>query len=285
MKKAKIKKILPDIILAIVFIIGLLIFLYPSISNILNTWARNKDISQYNQKIAELSTEEYEKMINDAKDFNNSLLEHNLAYNSEMIKKTNYKQLLSVGISDIIGYLSIDKINVKLPIYHGTDATTLQYGIGHLEGSSLPVEGESVHCILSGHTGLPSAKLLSNLVELKVGDTFRINVLNKRYIYKVDQILVVEPNETEGLEIVEGKQYITLVTCTPYGINTHRLLVRGERLPDVQECEVENDAIVIDSNIVVAILSTVLITLLFIIMINIRRKKEKKEEENSNNEK
>ena len=287
----KLKKKLPNIALAMVFIIGFAIFSYPSLSNLINTWAQNKELSNYTHEINQISTEKYDKMIQDAKEFNNSLVGSNLSYNAERTKKNNYKELLSIGSEGIMGYLTIEKINVKLPIYHGTDNSVLQMGIGHLEGSSLPVEGESVHCVLSGHTGLPSAKLLSNLVELRVGDTFRINVLNKRYTYKVDQILVVEPNETESLEIVEGKEYATLVTCTPYGINTHRLLVRGERLPEVADEEVEKDAVVIDSNIITLIISTVLIIILFVIMMNMKKRKERKEknevkkseEKNNNN--
>ena len=149
----------------------------------------------------------------------------------------------------------------------------------------MPVEGESVHCVISGHTGLPSAKLLTNLVDLKVGDTFRINVLNKRYTYLIDQILVVEPNETESLEIVEGKEYATIVTCTPYGVNTHRLLVRGERLKEVEETEVDSDAVIVDSDMITIILSVILIIIWFVVMINIRRRKEKKEREYKENEK
>lgn len=273
----KLKKQLPNIALALVFLIGFIIFSYPSISNLINTWAQNKELSTYNHEINQISTEKYDEMIKEAQEFNKSLVGYGLSQNAERVKNTNYNELLSVGSGGIIGYLTIDKIDVKLPIYHGTEGSVLQMGVGHLEGSSLPIEGESVHCVLSGHTGLPSAKLLSNLTELKEGDTFRINVLNKRYTYKVDQILVVEPTEISSLEIEEGKEYATIFTCTPYGINTHRLLVRGERLPEVAEEEVEKDAVVIDSNIITAIISVILLIILFIVMQRIKRKKEKME--------
>ncbi|MBR2587747.1 MAG: class C sortase [Bacilli bacterium] len=283
-KGSKLKKQIPNIILALVFIIGLGIFLYPSISNFLNTWLQNRELSNYTHEVSELSTEKYDKLINDAKEYNANLVGNNLRRNAENIKNTDYPNLLSLDKKGIIGYLSIEKIDVKLPIYHGTSNSALQVGIGHLEGSSLPVEGESVHCVVSGHTGLPSAKLLTDLVELKVGDTFRINVLNERYTYIVDQILVVEPNETDALEIVEGKQYATILTCTPYGVNSHRLLVRGELVNNVIESDVVADATIVDSSTITIILSAILMIILFIVMINIRKRKENKERNNDNNE-
>ena len=183
-----------------------------------------------------------------------------------------------------MGYLYIGKINVRLPIYHGTDEAILQIGIGHMEGSSLPVDSETQHVIISGHTGLPSSKLLTDLVELEVGDEFKIDVLNQRYTYEVDQILVVEPNETDSLELIDGKQYATIITCTPYGVNTHRLLVRGFLKDDTVDANISGDAVVVDSSMLIPIISIPLITILFIIMINIRRKKKGREideEENS----
>jgi sortase A len=173
----------------------------------------------------------------------------------------------------MIGYLKIPKIDVRLPIYHDTDQSTLSIGIGHFKGTSLPVPGETVHTVLSGHTGLPSSKLLTDLTELEVGDNFSIVVLNQIYTYDVDQILVVEPNDTDALELVEGKQYATIVTCTPYGINTHRLLVRGELIQNKKNADVASEAVIVDSSIMIAIVAIPLIVILFIIMINIRKKK------------
>jgi sortase A len=176
----------------------------------------------------------------------------------------------------MIGYLKIPKIDVRLPIYHNTDQSTLEVGIGHFKGSSLPVPGETVHTILSGHTGLPSSKLLTDLVELEVGDTFSIVVLNQIYTYEVDQILVVEPDDTDALELTEGKQYATIITCTPYGINTHRLLVRGELIQNTVNTDVANEAFIVDSSIIIAIIAIPLIIILFVIMINVRNKRNKK---------
>lgn len=278
------KKQLPNIILALVFIIGLCIFLYPSVSDLINSWIQSKEISKYEHLVSELSFEEYDKMIADAREYNNTLIGGNLTQNIEKTQKEKYNKLLSLDSTGIMGYLYISKIDVRLPIYHGTDEATLQIGIGHLEGSSLPVDSQSQHVIISGHTGLPSSKLLTDLVELEVGDEFKIDVLNQRYTYEVDQILVVEPNETDSLELVEGKQYATIITCTPYGVNTHRLLVRGFLKEDIVDADISGDAVVVDSNMLIPIISIPLIIILFIIMINIRRKRkgvEVDEEENN----
>ena len=278
------KKQLPNIILALVFIIGLCIFLYPSVSELINSWMQSKEISKYENLVSELSFEEYDKMIAEAREYNNTLIGGNLTQNIEKTQKEKYNKLLSLDSTGIMGYLYIGKIDVRLPIYHGTDESTLQIGIGHLEGSSLPVDSQSQHVIISGHTGLPSSKLLTDLVELEVGDEFKIDVLNQRYTYEVDQILVVEPNETDSLELVEGKQYATIITCTPYGVNTHRLLVRGFLKEDIVDADISGDAVVVDSNMLIPIISIPLIIILFIIMINIRRKRkgvEVDEEENN----
>ena len=282
-KDFNIKKQLPNIILAAVFIVGLCIFLYPSVSDIINSWLQSREINKYERLVSELSTEEYDKMILEAREYNKTLLGNNLTQNIEKSKNTNYKQLLSLDSTGIMGYLYIGKINVRLPIYHGTDASVLQNGIGHLEGSSLPVDSETQHIIISGHTGLPSSKLLTDLVELEVGDTFKLDILNQRYTYEVDQILVVEPNETDALELVEGKQYATIITCTPYGVNTHRLLVRGKLKDETVDANISGDAIIINSKTLIPIISIPLIIILFIIMISIRRKRKEREIDEEDN--
>lgn len=267
------KKQLPNIILALVFIIGLCIFLYPSVSDLINSWLQKQEISKYEHLVSELSYEEYDKLIIDAREYNKTLIGNTLTQNVEKSQKETYKKLLSLDKTGIMGYLYISKINVRLPIYHGTDEATLQIGIGHLEGSSLPVDSETQHVIISGHTGLPSSKLLTDLVELEVGDEFKIDVLNQRYTYEVEQILVVEPNETDSLELVKGKQYATIITCTPYGVNTHRLLVRGYLKHDTIDSNISGDAVVIDSSVMIPIISIPLIIILFIIMIKLRKRK------------
>ena len=280
--KAKIKKILPNIILALVFIVGLCIFLYPYASDFINSVTQQREISQYESTVSELSTETFDKIIQETLEFNNSLIGKNLATNRDNLDKEKYEKTLSLNSTGIMGYLKISKINVKLPIYHGTDMSTLQNGIGHLEGTSFPIDSETEHSVLVGHTGLPAAKLLTDLVELKVGDNFDVIILNKIYTYEIDQILVVEPNDTDSLEIEEGKKYCTLVTCTPYGINSHRLLVRGHLRDNSVTADIAADAFVVNSNFLVIAISIPLIIILFIIMITIRRKKGNRDEkENS----
>lgn len=277
-KNSKLKKILPNIILAIFFIVGLCIFLYPSVSDFINKWAQDKKVNQYESKISELSNDSYEKIISEAQEYNATLVGKNIVENLETLNEEEYNKLLSIDGSDIIGFLKITKIDVRLPIYHGTNQSVLQIGIGHMKGTSLPVPGETVHTVLSGHTGLPSSKLLTDLVELEVGDTFSIIVANKIYTYEVDQILVVEPDETDALELVDNMQYATLVTCTPYGVNTHRLLVRGKLIEDVVNTDFTNEAVIIDSSIIIPIIATPLMIIIYIMLISIRNKKKGKEE-------
>ena len=274
--KSKLKKNLPNIILAVFFIVGLCVFLYPSVSDFVNKWAQDREVSQYESIVSELSDDVYRDLISEAQEYNSTLVGHNIVENQENLNEEEYNNLLSVDGSNIIGYKKKKKIDVRLPIYHSTDQSILQLGIGHMEGTSLPVPGETVHTVLSGHTGLPSSKLLTDLVDLEVGDTFDIVVLNQIYTYEVDQILVVEPDETDALELVDGQQYATIVTCTPYGVNTHRLLVRGKLIENVINTDVTSEAVVIDSTIIIPIIAIPLMIILFIIMINIRNKKKGK---------
>ena len=185
-------------------------------------------------------------------------------------QKKQYEQLLNVSGDGIMGYIEIPSINCSLPIYHGTQESVLQIAVGHIEWSSLPVGGASSHCVVSGHRGLPSAKLFTNLDELSKGDTFMLRVLDEVLTYEVDQILIVEPQETGALQIEEGKDYCTLVTCTPYGINTHRLLVRGHRIDNIEEAKtirVTADAIQIEPLLVAPVVATPILLLLIILLL------------------
>lgn len=224
------KKYWINILFVMIFVIGLLIFLYPFISNFINERLQTKEVSEYDVKIQKLTNDEYNLMIRKAQEYNNLLLSGTLEENTEKADERGYYDLLSLDDSGIMGYLTIDKINVKAPIFHGSERSVLQNGIGHMKGSSLPVDSPSSHVILAGHTGLPSAKLLTDLNKMEIGDKFEISVLKYKFVYEVDQILVVEPNNTENLGIEDGKQFVTLITCTPYGVNSHRLLVRGKLL-------------------------------------------------------
>ncbi len=214
--------------LILLFIVGLIVAVYPVLSNWIFSISLHNEILNYNSKVNVLSTNEHDDKMRDAEIFNEMLLENSLEKNNALIENTNYNNLLSIDNSGIMGYLVIDKIDVNVPIYHGSGKYVLQKGVGHYEGSSLPIMGDSVHAVLVGHTGLPSAKIISDLDKMVVGDSFKIVILNKVYEYEVNQVKVVRPDDLSDLEIVRGKQYATIVTCTPHGVNSHRLLVRGE---------------------------------------------------------
>lgn len=239
----RIVKIIIYIFLCLIFLIGLFVFLYPFFSDFIFNISLQNEIKNYKSKVNVLSNDDFDEKILEAMFFNEQLLENSLVKNKSIIENTNYRSLLSIDDSGIMGYLIIPKIDVNIPIYHGSDKNILQRGIGHYEGSSFPIKGESVHAVLVGHTGLPSAKLISDLDKMQVGDGFEVVVMNRTYRYEVDQIKTVWPDDLSDLEIVRGKQYVTIVTCTPYGINSHRLLVRGELKVDdnVEEVEAERE--------------------------------------------
>ena len=225
------------IILILVFLAGLSLLLYPTVSDYWNSLHQSRAITQYAEQVAELDNDVYEQLWADAHDYNRTLLDKADRYEMTDEEQAEYESLLNVSGNGIIGYIEISKIGCSLPIYHGTDEAVLQIAVGHIEGSSLPVGGESTHAVLSGHRGLPSAKLFTDLDKLATGDTFVLRILDETLTYEVDQILIVEPYEMNALEIEEGKDYCTLVTCTPYGINTHRLLVRGHRVDNIEEAQ------------------------------------------------
>lgn len=245
------KKNHTTLILVLILLMGLSLLLYPSISDYWNSFHQSRSIIEYTQNVSTLDTEEYKKLWNLASDYNSKLIEKNNEYVLSSDEKKEYESLLNVSDNGVMGYVEIPKIKCNLPIYHGIDESALQVAIGHLEWTSLPVGGESTHCVLSGHRGLPSAKLFTNLDELEIGDTFMLHVLDETLTYEVDQILIVEPQQTKNLKIVEGEDLCTLVTCTPYGINTHRLLVRGHRIENQDKSVFVNaDALQIEPMVV-----------------------------------
>lgn len=221
---------------------------------------------------------EYGSMMEDAEAYNSRLLEKKEnRYRLTEAEEEEYNSLLDVTGTGIMGYVEIPKLKMSLPIYHGTEDTVLQIAVGHLEGSSLPVGGSGTHCVLTGHRGLPSAKLFSNLDEMEEGDTFSIHVLDRTLTYQVDQIRIVEPREVEDLEIEEGKDYCTLLTCTPYGINSHRLLVRGYRIANAVSAQrIPADAVQIDIVIVVLAVAVVILLAGGILWFLVRRIYERK---------
>ena len=256
--------------LVLILLAGLSLLLYPTLSDWWNSYHQTKAIASYAADVANLSNEDYEKIWKAATEYNASLSERNSDYTLTEEQKSQYEQLLNVSGDGIMGYIEIPSINCSLPIYHGTQESVLQIAVGHIEWSSLPVGGASSHCVVSGHRGLPSAKLFTNLDELSKGDTFMLRVLDEVLTYEVDQILIVEPQETGALQIEEGKDYCTLVTCTPYGINTHRLLVRGHRIDNIEEAKtirVTADAIQIEPLLVAPVVATPILLLLIILLL------------------
>lgn len=222
------------LLLVVFALVGLGIMLYPSFSDWWNSMHASKSISEYVQAIEQFDNSELQEMLSKARDFNKKK-RTGLVYEMSDEDYAEYESLLDISGTGIMGYISIPTINVNLPIYHGTSEEVLQIAAGHLAESSLPVGGEGTHSIISGHRGLPSAKLFTDLDKLVVGDTFVISILNEKLTYRVDQIKVVLPEDVSELAIQSGKDYCTLVTCTPYGINTHRMLVRGHRVENEEE--------------------------------------------------
>ena len=264
------------ILLVLIFLLGLSLLLYPSVSDYWNSKHQTRAIAVYSEEVSGLDKEQYQALWAGAAAYNASLRERDNAYLLTEEQKAAYEQLLNVSGLGIMGYIEIPSIDCSLPIYHGTEESVLQIAIGHLEWSSLPVGGESTHCVLSGHRGLPSAKLFTNLDKLQEGDVFMLRVLDEVLTYEVDQILIVEPQEIAALQIAEGEDYCTLVTCTPYGINTHRLLVRGHRIenaPEARLVRVTADAVQIEPLLVAPIVALPMLLLLLILLLLPKRQK------------
>ncbi len=234
----KLKRNLPLVLFIVLFVTGFLVMAYPVISNAVSEVRYDETIKDYENTVKKKSNEEYEYMFHEAEEYNKNLTHSTVAdvfSDPNFVNSEEYLDILKLDDHGTIGYLSIPKIDVKIPIYHGTSAEVLQKGVGHLEGSSFPVGGETTHAILSAHRGLPSARLFTDLDKMEEGDFFYIYVLDRVFTYQVDQIMVIEPDNTEPLGLKEGQDYVTLITCTPYGVNTHRLLVRGTRVVPEEE--------------------------------------------------
>lgn len=260
------KKDKTTILMILFFFMGLSILLYPTVSNLYNSRVQSKAIVDYEAILKNYDEDKYEEIFLEAESYNyqlNKLEEPLKTYN--VLK--NYNEILNINGTGMIGYIAISGIDVNLPIYHGTSNKVLSKGVGHIEGTSLPIGGIGTHSVLSAHRGLPSSKLFTDLDEVEVGDIFTITVLNKNLTYEIDKIVIVDPDEVENLEIEEDKDYVTLVTCTPYGINTHRLLVRGRRIEDVgKRLYVTTEAYKI-SNLIVAPLVAIPIILILLLII------------------
>lgn len=259
-----------------ILLVGLGLLVYPSFSNYWNKFHQSRAIMQYNETASKLDTEKTQAILDAASAYNQRLAQTGINWNLTADQESEYNSLLNADGSGIMGYINIPKIDVELPIYHGTDDAVLQTSIGHLSGTSLPVGGEGTHCVLSGHRGLPSARLFTDLDQLKEGDTFTMTVLTETLTYQVDQIRIVEPTDLSDLQIIPGQDLCTLVTCTPYGINTHRLLVRGHRIPNVSgEAHVVAEAIQIRAQYVAPFIAIPVIIFLLVYVLIATRKSRK----------
>ena len=285
----EIKEKLIIFLFILMIVVGLGIILFPLISNQVNEIHYQEVIGTYDDTVTQKTEIENDQMLIKAREYNSSLSSTKIVdvfQNPVQTNSSEYLSILNVDDNGMMGYISIPKIDVRIPIYHGTSSDILQKGVGHLEGSSLPVGGESTHAILSAHRGLPSSRLFTDLDQLKEGDIFYIYVLDEVLAYQVDQVLVTEPSETEALKIVDGKDYITLVTCTPYAVNTHRLLVRGERIEynkQVEEQTVE-DRSLSTADIILYVSLVIAILLIVITIIAIVRYKQNKNRQAQTND-
>lgn len=277
MKKEKKKIRASTIILILILLVGLSLLLYPTVSNVWNSLHQSRAVASYVKDVENLDDTDYDQIWKNAVDYNKRLADSPQKQQLTDAEKADYETQLLTGQTDVIGYVEIPTIGCKLPIYHGTDEGVLQVAIGHLEWTSLPVGGKGTHCVISGHRGLPSAKLFTNLDQMVEGDIFQLHVLKETLTYEVDQILVVEPKDLGALQIEEGKDYCTLMTCTPYGVNSHRLLVRGHRIENPKELPPTAVTAVTVFSEPLLFIPMILIPILFVVLLWLLRKPKKKE--------
>lgn len=269
------------LLLVLMLIVGLCMLLYPSFSNYWNNIHQSHVIMTYSESVSQLTEEEFDQLITGAEQYNQELAKSGMHWTLTEEQREEYNAQLNFDGTGIMGYIVIPKINIRLPIYHGTSDEVLAASIGHLEGTSLPVGGPSTHCVLSGHRGLPSARLFTDIDQLQEGDIFTITVLNETLTYEVDQIRIVLPEDLSDVQIVPGKDYCTLVTCTPYGINTHRLLVRGHRIANLDgNAMVIADAIQVEPRYIIPFVSAAFLIVLLIVLFA-RAKREGEKEQHS----
>lgn len=266
------------LLLILILLAGMSLLLYPTVSDYWNSFHQSRAIASYAEQVANIDDAQYEELWDAARDYNQSLLHHPNDFILSDEQQEIYKSLLDIGGNGMMGYIEIPMIDVMLPIYHGTKESVLQIAVGHLDWTSLPVGGAGSHCVLSGHRGLPSARLFTDLDKLKVGDVFMLHVLNEILTYEIDQILIVEPQDTDPLLIEPGKDLCTMITCTPYGINSHRMLVRGHRIENQEEpkdIRITADAVRIEPLMVAPIVAVPILLVLLIILLLPKQKKGK----------
>ncbi len=269
------KKHFSTLIIVLILLAGLALLLYPTVSDYWNSFHQTRAIASYVKAVDNLDKQDYKRIWKEAKQYNKNLSLTGIQMQLTKAEQKEYNKLLNVSGNGIMGYIEIPKIRVSLPIYHGVDEGILQIAAGHLAGTSLPVGGKSSHCVISGHRGLPSARLFTDLDKMNKDDVFMVHVLNKTLTYQVDQIRIVLPDDLSDLKIEEGKDLFTLVTCTPYGVNTHRLLVRGHRITNLDTTSAAADAVRIDS-LIAATAMAVFVLMILIIRLFVKTGKEKR---------
>ena len=272
------------VILIVILIIGLSLLLYPTFSNWWNSMHQTRVIASYTEQVSDIDNDQYDALWQEAWAYNETLSQRGRQYELTEEEAIRYQSLLNVGGTGIMGYVEIPAIDVLLPIYHGTDEAVMQVAVGHLEWTSLPVGGEGSHCAISSHRGLPSARLFTDLDQLAEGDTFSLRILDEILTYEIDQIRIVEPHQTEDLQVVAGMDYCTLVTCTPYGVNSHRLLVRGHRIDTIiteeaRVIRVTADAVQIEPYLVAPIVAAPMLLLLLIALLIPKPRKNRRNEQ------
>ena len=274
------RKHLSTILLVLILLLGVGIIIYPTFSDYWNSLHQSRAIASYTEAVASVSKEDYSREWEEAEAYNATLPQDENRWLPDEEATERYNRLLNIGGTGIMGYIEVPDIHVSLPIYHGTDEAVLQIAVGHIEGSSLPVGGTGTHCVVSGHRGLPSAKLFTDLDKIEPGNLFIIRVLDEIMTYEVDQILIVEPYDLSALTIDPAQDYVTLVTCTPYGINTHRMLVRGHRVENQAESRtiaVVADAQQINTTIVAVIIALLILLILLVIMMIVTGKRGRRQ--------
>lgn len=276
------KKHRSTILLILVFVVGLSLLLYPTISDWWNSRHQSRAIESYSTAVADLNEDAYREIWDRAVDYNAALARQGIRWVLSEEEQAEYNAQLNVNGTGAMGYIEIPALEVLLPIYHGTSDGVLQTAVGHIDGSSLPVGGAGSHCVLSGHRGLPSARLFTDLDRLVEGDCFQLHVLDETLTYEVDQIRIVLPSELDELEIVEGEDLCTLVTCTPYGVNTHRLLVRGHRVENARaDAVVSSDAVRVDNLLVASVVAAILLLVLLVWLLVSSRRRAAREKKTS----
>ena len=269
---------LSNILLVLIFVAGLSLLLYPSFADYWNSFTQSRAIAGYAHEIAQIDDGTYERLLEEARAYNQRIFQNGQKYNLSEEDIEEYNSILGFTSSGVMGYIQIPSVDVNLPVYHGTSDAVLQIAVGHVEWSSFPVGGANTHSVLSGHRGLPSAKLFTDIDKMVVGDVFILQIMDETLTYEVDQIRIVLPQELNDLRIEQGQDLVTLVTCTPYGINSHRLLVRGHRIANAEEARtvrITADARQIEPVLVAPIIAGIMILLLLIILMvnSIRRRR------------